>query len=50
MLKSVDPNNQAFEVSPALGFQVKSESLSTDSVSVNENRENCVLGPAGPKN
>ena len=39
MLKSVDPNNQEFEVSPVLGFQVKSDSISTDSVSINENNE-----------
>ena len=39
MLKSIDPNNQEFKVSPVLGFQVKSDSISTDSVSINENNE-----------
>ena len=39
MLKSTDPNNQEFKVSPVLGFQVKSDSISTDSVSINENNE-----------
>ena len=39
MLKSVDPNNQEFGVNPVLGFQVKSDSISTDSVSINENNE-----------
>ncbi|GLT43999.1 hypothetical protein SLA2020_179180 [Shorea laevis] len=32
-------NNQVSEVSPSLGFQVKSDSISTDSVSINENIE-----------
>ncbi|GLU20416.1 hypothetical protein SLE2022_366190 [Rubroshorea leprosula] len=32
-------NNQVPEVSPSLGFQVKSDSISTDSVSINENIE-----------
>ena len=39
MLKSSDPNNQVSEVSPVLGFQVKSDSISTDSVSINEKNE-----------
>ncbi|KAF8404538.1 hypothetical protein HHK36_009425 [Tetracentron sinense] len=34
-----DPNNQVSEVSPLLGFQVMSESISTDSVSINEKNE-----------
>ncbi|XP_022739741.1 apoptotic chromatin condensation inducer in the nucleus [Durio zibethinus] len=33
------PNNQVSEVSPILGFQVKSDSISTDSVSINEKIE-----------
>ncbi|KAF9611530.1 hypothetical protein IFM89_032930 [Coptis chinensis] len=33
------PNNQVSEVSPCLGFQVKSDSISTDSVSINEKNE-----------
>ncbi|GKV25317.1 hypothetical protein SLEP1_g34773 [Rubroshorea leprosula] len=32
-------NNQVPEVSPSLGFQVKSDSISADSVSINENIE-----------
>uniref|UniRef100_A0A5B6Z9E1 Putative apoptotic chromatin condensation inducer in the nucleus-like isoform X1 n=1 Tax=Davidia involucrata TaxID=16924 RepID=A0A5B6Z9E1_DAVIN len=34
-----DPNNQVYEVSPNLGFQVKSESISTDTLSVYEKNE-----------
>uniref|UniRef100_A0A5B6Z9R2 Putative apoptotic chromatin condensation inducer in the nucleus-like isoform X1 n=1 Tax=Davidia involucrata TaxID=16924 RepID=A0A5B6Z9R2_DAVIN len=34
-----DSNNQVYEVSPNLGFQVKSESISTDTVSVYEKNE-----------
>ncbi|KAJ9673756.1 hypothetical protein PVL29_023364 [Vitis rotundifolia] len=33
------PNNQVYEVSPVLGFQVESESISSDSVSINEKNE-----------
>ncbi|XWS33280.1 hypothetical protein CRYUN_Cryun22dG0068000 [Craigia yunnanensis] len=33
------PNNQVSEVNPILGFQVKSDSISTDSVSINEKIE-----------
>ncbi|KAF5196261.1 Apoptotic chromatin condensation inducer in the nucleus [Thalictrum thalictroides] len=33
------PDNQVSEVSPSLGFQVKSDSISTDSVSINEKNE-----------
>ena len=33
------PDNQVSEVSPILGFQVKSDSISTDSVSINEKIE-----------
>ncbi|XWS29488.1 hypothetical protein CRYUN_Cryun24cG0033100 [Craigia yunnanensis] len=36
MHDSSAPNNQVSEVSPILGFQVKSDSLSTDSLSINE--------------
>ncbi|XP_065873387.1 uncharacterized protein [Euphorbia lathyris] len=39
MLDSSAPNNQVSEVSPILGFQVKSDSISTDSVSINEKIE-----------
>ncbi|KAF2284088.1 hypothetical protein GH714_018905 [Hevea brasiliensis] len=38
-LDSSAPNNQVSEVSPNLGFQVKSDSISTDSVSINEKIE-----------
>ena len=33
------PNIQVYEVSPVLGFQIESESISTDSVSINEKNE-----------
>ncbi|XVF61702.1 hypothetical protein PTKIN_Ptkin08bG0151800 [Pterospermum kingtungense] len=39
MHDSSAPNNQVSEVSPILGFQVKSDSISTDSVSINEKIE-----------
>lgn len=39
MRDSSAPNNQVSEVSPNLGFQVKSDSISTDSVSINEKIE-----------
>eukprot|EP00257_Ricinus_communis_P021286 XP_015580734.1 apoptotic chromatin condensation inducer in the nucleus [Ricinus communis] len=39
MHDSSTPNNQVSEVSPNLGFQVKSDSISTDSVSINEKTE-----------
>ncbi|XVE86721.1 hypothetical protein DITRI_Ditri18aG0056500 [Diplodiscus trichospermus] len=39
MRDSSTPNNQVSEVSPILGFQVKSDSISTDSVSINEKIE-----------
>ncbi|KAJ6916899.1 apoptotic chromatin condensation inducer in the nucleus-like [Populus alba x Populus x berolinensis] len=38
-LDSSAPDNQVSEVSPSLGFQVKSDSISTDSVSINEKIE-----------
>ncbi|XP_059624327.1 uncharacterized protein LOC132267243 [Cornus florida] len=38
-LNSSDPNNQVSEVSPVLGFQVKSDSVSSDCVSINEKNE-----------
>ncbi|XP_077224056.1 SAP domain-containing protein isoform X2 [Tasmannia lanceolata] len=38
-LNMSEPNNQVSEVSPVLGFQVKCESISTDSVSINEKNE-----------
>ncbi|ONK73969.1 uncharacterized protein A4U43_C03F1450 [Asparagus officinalis] len=34
-----EPTNQVSEVSPDLGFQVRSKSISTDSVSINEKNE-----------
>ncbi|CAK7334511.1 unnamed protein product [Dovyalis caffra] len=37
--ESSAPDNQVSEVSPNLGFQVKSDSISTDSVSINEKIE-----------
>ncbi|OMP02499.1 hypothetical protein COLO4_11045 [Corchorus olitorius] len=39
MHESSAPTNQVSEVSPTLGFQVKSDSISTDSVSINEKIE-----------
>lgn len=39
MLDSSIPINQVSEVSPVLGLQVKSDSISTDSVSINEKNE-----------
>ncbi|XP_022774926.1 apoptotic chromatin condensation inducer in the nucleus-like [Durio zibethinus] len=39
MRDSSTPNNQVSEVSTILGFQVKSDSISTDSVSINEKIE-----------
>ena len=39
MRDSSAPNNQVSEVSPILGFQVKSDSISTDSMSINEKIE-----------
>ncbi|XP_059432289.1 uncharacterized protein LOC132165655 [Corylus avellana] len=39
MLDSSTPENQVSEVSPILGSQVKSDSISTDSVSINEKIE-----------
>ncbi|KAF6149225.1 hypothetical protein GIB67_026081 [Kingdonia uniflora] len=39
VLSLSDSNNQVSEVSPTLGFQVKSDSISTDSVSINEKNE-----------
>ncbi|XWS44873.1 hypothetical protein CRYUN_Cryun15aG0086900 [Craigia yunnanensis] len=39
MRDTSSPNNQVSEVSPILGFQVKSDSISTDSVSINEKIE-----------
>ncbi|XP_041008063.1 apoptotic chromatin condensation inducer in the nucleus-like [Juglans microcarpa x Juglans regia] len=39
MLNSSTPDNQVSEVSPILGSQVKSDSISTDSVSINEKIE-----------
>ncbi|KAF9678830.1 hypothetical protein SADUNF_Sadunf07G0076900 [Salix dunnii] len=39
VLDSSAPDNQVSEVSPILGFQVKSDSISTDSVSINEKIE-----------
>ncbi|KAG5241758.1 apoptotic chromatin condensation inducer in the nucleus [Salix suchowensis] len=38
-LNSSAPDNQVSEVSPILGFQVKSDSISTDSISINEKIE-----------
>ncbi|KAH7851005.1 hypothetical protein Vadar_005871 [Vaccinium darrowii] len=38
-LNSSNPNNQVSEVSTVLGFQVKSDSISTDCVSINEKNE-----------
>lgn len=39
-LEMLDPNSQvSSEVSPVLGFQVKSHSITTDSVSINEKNE-----------
>ncbi|KAA8546854.1 hypothetical protein F0562_003283 [Nyssa sinensis] len=38
-LNSSDPNNQVSEVSPVLGFQVKSDSISIDCASINEKNE-----------
>jgi apoptotic chromatin condensation inducer in the nucleus len=39
VLESSAPDNQVSEVNPNLGFQVKSDSISTDSVSINEKIE-----------
>lgn len=39
VLDSPAPNNQVSEVSPSLGFQVRSDSISADSVSINEKNE-----------
>lgn len=39
MPKSSAPENQVSEVYPSLGFQVKSDSISTDSVSINQKNE-----------
>lgn len=39
VLNSPIQNNQVSEVSPSLGFQVKSDSISTDSVSINQKNE-----------
>ncbi|KAL5703886.1 hypothetical protein ACHQM5_022380 [Ranunculus cassubicifolius] len=39
VLNDSSQNNQVPEVSPSLGFQVKSDSISTDSVSINEKNE-----------
>ncbi|KAG6775441.1 hypothetical protein POTOM_018892 [Populus tomentosa] len=39
MLESSAPDNQVSEVNPNLGFQVNSDSISTDSVSINEKIE-----------
>lgn len=39
ILDSPAPNNQVSEVSPSLGFQVRSDSISADSVSINEKNE-----------
>ncbi|GFY80284.1 SAP domain-containing protein [Actinidia rufa] len=38
-LNSSDPNNQVSEVSTVLGFQVKSDSISSDCLSINEKNE-----------
>ncbi|GKV12152.1 hypothetical protein SLEP1_g23338 [Rubroshorea leprosula] len=38
-MRDSPPNSQVSEVSPTLGFQVKSDSISTDSVSINEKIE-----------
>ncbi|XP_059644025.1 formin-like protein 5 [Cornus florida] len=38
-LKSSDPNNQVSEISPVLGFQVKSDLISPDSISIKEKNE-----------
>lgn len=39
VLDSPAPTNQVSEVSPSLGFQVRSDSISADSVSINETNE-----------
>lgn len=39
VLDSPAPSNQVSEVSPSLGFQVRSDSISADSVSINEKNE-----------